>query len=101
MGQVDIAASFDSSWTSARVATEWCLAEGARPVYLAAGFDTHLYRPMDVEKNVSVPFAGTRVRLPAHGHPHACSRRRPSAGDGEGSPNPGIWEIGRLGVLVR
>ena len=38
-GQIDIAGAFDLSWTSARVACEWYLCEGGRPVYLPEGFD--------------------------------------------------------------
>ncbi|HKR56752.1 MAG TPA: glycosyltransferase [Gemmatimonadales bacterium] len=57
-GQVDIASSFDLSWTSARVALDWYLAEGARPVYMPEGFDASLFRPMEGERDIPVSFIG-------------------------------------------
>lgn len=57
-GQVDIAAEFDISWTSARVACEWYLVEGARPVYMPEGFDMKAYHPLPVEQDIPVSFVG-------------------------------------------
>jgi hypothetical protein len=57
-GQVDLAAVFDLAWTSARVACEWYLVEGGRPLYLPEGFDQTLYRPLDVERDIPVSFIG-------------------------------------------
>jgi hypothetical protein len=57
-GQKDIAAAFDVSWTSARVACEWYLCEGARPIYMPEGFDISTYRPMPLERNIPVSFIG-------------------------------------------
>lgn len=58
-GQVDLAPVFDLSWTSARVACEWYLVEGGRPVYLPEGFDAATYRPMpDVARDIPVSFMG-------------------------------------------
>jgi hypothetical protein len=59
VGQIDIAQTFDLSWTSARVACEWYMAEGARPVYLPEGFDPATYRPMpNVAQDIPVSFIG-------------------------------------------
>lgn len=58
LGQVDIAAAFDLSWTSARVACEWYLAEGARPIYMPEGFDRTAYRPLPVAQDIPVSFIG-------------------------------------------
>jgi hypothetical protein len=58
VGQVNIAAAFDLSWTSARVACEWYLAEGARPIYMPEGFDMATYRPMPVNQDIPVSFIG-------------------------------------------
>jgi len=58
LGQIDIAALFDVSWTSATVACEWYLVEGARPIYMPEGFDAANYRPMDVERDIPVSFVG-------------------------------------------
>lgn len=58
MGQVDIAAAFDLCWTSARVACEWYLVEGARPLYLPEGFTASIYHPMAVEQDLPVSFVG-------------------------------------------
>jgi hypothetical protein len=59
LGQIDIAPAFDLSWTSARVACEWYLVEGARPIYLPEGFDLATYRPSpDVTQDIPVSFIG-------------------------------------------
>ena len=60
VGQVDIAPHFDLCWTSARVACEWYLAEGAIPVYMPEGFDASTFHPMDVPKDIDVSFIGAR-----------------------------------------
>ncbi|MGI9032840.1 MAG: CgeB family protein [Acidimicrobiales bacterium] len=57
-GQIDIGPAFDVSWTSARVACEWYLVEGARPIYLPEGFDMHTFRPMPLERDIPVSFVG-------------------------------------------
>ncbi len=58
VGQVDIGPTFDISWTSARVACEWYLCEGARPIYLPEGFDQRSYSPLPVDQNIPVSFIG-------------------------------------------
>lgn len=57
-GQIDIAAAFDLSWTSARVACEWYLAIGAIPLYLPEGFDAGTFRPRKVPRDLDVSFIG-------------------------------------------
>jgi len=57
-GQVDIASAFDLSWTSARVACEWYLAEGGRPIYMPEGFDLGKLRPMSSNPDIPVSFVG-------------------------------------------
>jgi hypothetical protein len=57
-GQVDIASAFDLSWTSARVACEWYLAEGGRPIYLPEGFDAGRCRPILRYPDIPVSFVG-------------------------------------------
>lgn len=57
-GQIDIAAAFTLSWTSARVATEWYMGENARPIYLPEGFDQAAYFPQGVPKDIPVSFIG-------------------------------------------
>lgn len=57
-GQIDLAEHFDLAWTSARVACEWYLAEGGRPLYLPEGFDQDLYRPLGLTKDIPVSFVG-------------------------------------------
>ncbi len=57
-GQVDVAPAFDVSWTSARVACGWYLVEGALPVYMPEGFDTHTFKPLLVEQDIPVSFIG-------------------------------------------
>jgi hypothetical protein len=58
-GQVDIAAAFDLSWTSARIACEWYLAEGGRPVYMPEGFDVRKCRPITRDPDIPVSFVGS------------------------------------------
>lgn len=57
-GQIDLAPAFDISWTSARVACEWYLVEGGRPVYLPEGFTPSIYEPRDVTRDMPVSFIG-------------------------------------------
>jgi len=57
-GQVDISSAFDVSWTSARVACGWYLAEGARPLYLPEGCNPGVYQPLDVPQDLDVSFIG-------------------------------------------
>ena len=56
--QIDIAPVFDLSWTSARVATGWYLAEGGRPLYLPEGCNAQFYRPLAVPQDIPVSFIG-------------------------------------------
>lgn len=58
-GQIDIAAELDLAWTSARVACEWYLVEGGRPVYLPEGFDAGAFAPMDVVRDIPISFVGS------------------------------------------
>lgn len=57
-GQIAIAPHFDLSWTSARVACEWYLCEGGRPIYMPEGFDPMYYRPLPVNQDIPVSFIG-------------------------------------------
>lgn len=57
-GAVDITAAFDLYATSARVACEWHILEGGRPVYMPEGFDASAYMPRSVERDLEVSFVG-------------------------------------------
>lgn len=57
-GQIDIASVFDLSWTSSRIALEWYLSEGGRPIYMPEGFDASTYRPKEVHQDIPVSFIG-------------------------------------------
>ena len=87
-GQIGIAAAFDLAWTSARVACEWYLVEGGRPLYMPEGFDASLYQPMQVEADIPISFIGgaygfrpaviqyllkhgVPIRTYGHGWPHS------------------------------
>jgi Glycosyl transferases group 1 len=65
-GAVDITKEFDLYATSARVACEWHLLEGGRPVYMPEGFDTSAHAPRAVERDIDVSFVGAAYgfRLP-------------------------------------
>jgi spore maturation protein CgeB len=57
-GQIDIASTFDLCWTSARVACEWYLAEGGRPLYMPEGCNAGVYRPRAAQRDLPVSFIG-------------------------------------------
>jgi spore maturation protein CgeB len=57
-GTADITSSFDLYMTSARVACEWHLVEGGRPIYMPEGFDATAYFPIDMPRDLDVSFAG-------------------------------------------
>jgi hypothetical protein len=57
-GQIDLAAVFDLSWTSARVACQWYLVEGGRPLYLPEGFDRTTFYPVEIAQDLLVSFIG-------------------------------------------
>jgi hypothetical protein len=56
--QIALAPVFDISWTSSRVALNWYLAEGGRPIYMPEGFDSSFYKPMPVNQDIQVSFIG-------------------------------------------
>jgi hypothetical protein len=57
-GAADITSAFDLYMTSARVACEWHMVEGGRPLYLPEGFDAHAFGPRDVAAGLPVSFVG-------------------------------------------
>lgn len=57
-GQIDIAAAFDLTWTSSRVAAEWYLVEGGVPIYMPEGFEPSYFGPREVGKDKDVVFVG-------------------------------------------
>jgi spore maturation protein CgeB len=57
-GAVDITASFDLYATSARVACEWHMLEGGRPVYMPEGFDASAHMPRQTQRDIPVSFVG-------------------------------------------
>jgi hypothetical protein len=56
--QIDVAKSYDLSWTSARIACDWYLAEGGRPIYMPEGCNPSVYRPISLPKDIPVSFIG-------------------------------------------
>lgn len=59
-GQIDLAPEFDLSWTSSRVACEWYIAVGGRPLYMPEGCSPSEFTPMRVEQDIPVSFMGAR-----------------------------------------
>jgi spore maturation protein CgeB len=57
-GQIGIASAFDLSWTSARVACEWYLVEGGRPLFMPEGFNAATYHPSQFPQDIPVSFIG-------------------------------------------
>ena len=116
-GMIDIAREVDLAWTSARVACEWYLVEGGRPVYLPEGFNAGTFHPMPVEVDIPASFVGAaygyRPAVLAHVRRHGIPLRVFGRGwpDGEFARDPieiynrsrinvGIGEIGYSDVLT-
>ena len=57
-GQIGLAAAFDLSWTSARIACEWYLVEGGRPIYMPEGFNAAIFKPRQIVQDIPVSFIG-------------------------------------------
>lgn len=57
-GSIDLTRETDLFMTSARVACEWHMVEGGRPVYLPEGFDGTSFRPRNVPRDIPVSFIG-------------------------------------------
>lgn len=57
-GQIGIASAFDLSWTSTRLACEWYLVEGGRPIWMPEGFNAAIYQPMQTVQDIPVSFIG-------------------------------------------
>lgn len=100
-GQVDIASAFDLSWTSARVACEWYLAEGARPVYLPEGFDAARFRPIESDRDIPISFVGGAYGF----RPRAIRRirraRLPVSVFGPGWGTAGVWGEDQVKIFNR
>ena len=57
-GAADLTASFDLFLTSSRVACEWHMVEGGRPLYLPEGVDVKEYQPHAIPRDLPVSFVG-------------------------------------------
>lgn len=57
-GARDITSAFDIFATSVRVACEWHILEGGRPLYMPEGFNAAAYYPRSVKKDIPVSFVG-------------------------------------------
>ncbi len=88
VGQIDIGREFDIAWTSARVACEWYLVEGGRPLYMPEGFDATMFRPMAVDRDIPVSFVGA-----GYGYRPAVIRHLRKYGIEVHTFGPG-WETG-------
>lgn len=101
LGQIDIAPHFDLSWTSARVACEWYLAEGCRPIYMPEGFDSLRFRPMAEAKTIPVSFIGAAYGF----RPTAIKFLKQHGIDvrsyGPGWENGGVWGDEQVRVINR
>ena len=78
-GMIDLAATFDLAWTSARIACEWYLVEGGCPLYLPEGFDSGTFHPMSVDADIPASFVGAaygfRPRVINHVRDHGVPLR--------------------------
>ena len=93
-GAVDITRHIDLFLTSARVACEWHLVEGGRPVYLPEGFDVTHSAPRDVPKDIPVSFVGVaygfRPAIVRNLRRHGIDIRPCGAGWGEGHASDAV-----------
>jgi len=101
LGQIDIAASFDISWTSARVACEWYLVEKARPIYLPEGFDASSYRPIDIKKDLDLSFVGGAYGFRPWIVRDLRRRGLDVAAFGDGWEREGVWGDAQVEVFNR
>ncbi len=100
-GQIDTAKDYDLTWTSARVACEWYLAEGGRPIYMPEGCNLAAYRPMNISPDIDVSFVGV-----SYGFRAAKVRKLRQHGIqveafGPGWPNGAVWGDDAVHVMNR
>ena len=100
-GQIDLARPLDLAWTSARVACEWYLVEGGRPLYLPEGFDASTCGPTGEVQDLPVTFVGG-----AYGSRPALIGAARKAGlpvraFGAGWENEGVWGADQTRVFSR
>lgn len=57
-GSGDITKEFDLFVTSARVACEWHMLSGGRPIYMPEGVDINHFSPIGLERDIPVSFVG-------------------------------------------
>lgn len=100
-GMKDIGAAFDLSWTTAQVACEWYLVEGARPIYLPEGFDTSVYHPMVVPQDIPISFIGGAYGFRPEVVRFLKNRRIPIQLFGPGWNTETIWGDAQVRVLNR
>jgi hypothetical protein len=100
-GQVDIAAAFDLSWTTARLACEWYLVEGARPLYMPEGFDASKYRPMNLPRDIPVSFVGAAYGFRRDVVEFLRRRQAPIQVFGPGWGTRSVWGEEQVEVINR
>lgn len=100
-GQVDIGPACDVSWTSARVACEWYLVEGARPICLPEGYDASLFRPLDLARDIPVSFIGGAYGFRPSVVRHLSRRGVPLQVFGEGWHTRSLTPEEQVGVINR
>lgn len=101
-GQIALAPVFDLSWTSARVACEWYLVEGGRPLYLPEGFDTTTFFPEPaVQQDIDISFIGAHYgfRPTTLAHLKSCNLRVDAFGPGWS--NGSAWGPDQLRIINR
>jgi spore maturation protein CgeB len=100
-GQVGIAAAFDITWTSARVACEWYLVEGGRPVYMPEGFDASVFYPRDVPRDIAASFIGINYGFRSEAIHRLRAHDIPVTTFGPGWERGPVWGDEQAEVLCR
>lgn len=99
-GAADITAAFDLFVTSARVACEWHIIEGGRPLYAPEGVDTNAFRPMSLPQDIPMSFVGNAYGFRRSVIDHLDAASIPVQTFGGGWPN-GRWADDIVSIFNR
>ncbi|MBV9303338.1 MAG: glycosyltransferase [Acidobacteriaceae bacterium] len=100
-GQIDLASAFDLSWTSARIACDWYIAEGGRPIYMPEGCDISTFRPIKCHRDLAVSFIGAAYGFRKQTIRYLRKYGIPVAVFGPGWGTASVWGEDAAGVMNR
>jgi spore maturation protein CgeB len=100
-GAVDITASFDLYMTSARVACEWHMVEGGRPIYMPEGFSNATYCPDGSVQDIPVSFIGAAYGFRSSAVEYLRQHHVPIQPFGPGWNTRPVWGAEQVQVINR